>query len=127
MSSIRSSELWLALAARKHYVAAVFIFSLALNLLALTPLFYMMNVYDKAVASGSYTTLVALAAIALFVLHYGGIRLGAPLYSKKSQLRLTETSARAFIRFVLSVSRVVLMRSVLVLSPLLTFKRSGNL
>ena len=67
MSSIRSSELWLALAARKHYVAAVFIFSLALNLLALTPLFYMMNVYDKAVASGSYTTLVALAAIALFL------------------------------------------------------------
>ena len=67
MSSIRSSEIWLALAARKHYVAAVFIFSLALNLLALTPLFYMMNVYDKAVASGSYTTLVALAAIALFL------------------------------------------------------------
>ena len=37
------------------------------DILTLTPLFYMMNVFDKAVSTGSIPTLVSLAAIGLFL------------------------------------------------------------
>ena len=47
-------------------VRALIVFSLAVNLLVLTPLFYMMNVFDKAVAGNSLPTLVVLAIIALY-------------------------------------------------------------
>lgn len=47
-------------------VRALIVFSLAVNLLMLTPLFYMMNVFDKAVAGNSLPTLVVLAIIALY-------------------------------------------------------------
>ena len=47
-------------------VRALVVFSLAVNVLMLTPLFYMMNVFDKAVAGNSLPTLVVLAIVALF-------------------------------------------------------------
>lgn len=46
---------------------AVGVFSFVANALMLTPLFYMMNVFDKAVSSSSTTTLASLAIIALFL------------------------------------------------------------
>lgn len=45
---------------------AMLVFSLAVNLLMLTPMFYMMNVFDKAVSGQSLPTLVVLAIVALF-------------------------------------------------------------
>lgn len=51
---------------RRHLIA-VGVFSFIINFLTLTPLFYMMNVFDKAVTNNSFPTLMALAAIALFL------------------------------------------------------------
>lgn len=46
---------------------AVFVFSLVTNVLMLTPMFYMINVFDKAVGTGSFPTLISLIVIALFL------------------------------------------------------------
>lgn len=54
-----------ALAHAKKSLAACFVFSLFANLLNLVPAFYMLNVYDKAVASTSLLTLTSLSIIAL--------------------------------------------------------------
>ena len=43
----------------KRSFAAVGVFSFFLNILMLTPMFYMISVYDKAVATASVPTLVA--------------------------------------------------------------------
>lgn len=51
---------------RKSFVA-VAVFSFCINVLMLTPLFYMINVYDKAVATGSLPTLLSLATVAAFL------------------------------------------------------------
>lgn len=51
---------------RRSFIA-VAIFSAAINLLMLTPLFYMINVFDKAVGTASLSTLFSLALIALFL------------------------------------------------------------
>ena len=51
---------------RQSFVA-VGVFSLFINLLMLTPMFYMINVYDKAVATGSLPTLMSLVVIAAFL------------------------------------------------------------
>lgn len=51
---------------RRSFIA-VGAFSFFINILMLTPMFYMINVYDKAVATGSIPTLVALVAIAAFL------------------------------------------------------------
>ena len=48
-------------------LVAVGVFSFVANALMLTPLFYMMNVFDKAVSTNSSTTLASLAIIALFL------------------------------------------------------------
>ena len=56
-----------ALALCRRSFVAVAIFSAAINLLMLTPLFYMINVFDKAVGTGSLSTLFSLALIALFL------------------------------------------------------------
>lgn len=50
----------------RRSIRALLVFSLAVNLLMLTPLFYMMNVFDKAVGGNSLPTLVVLAVVALF-------------------------------------------------------------
>ena len=51
----------------KRSLVAVFIFSLGCNLLMLTPIFYMINVYGKALAANSMPTLISLITIALFL------------------------------------------------------------
>ncbi len=56
-----------ALAVCKRSFAAVGVFSFFINILMLTPMFYMISVYDKAVATGSVPTLVALVVIAAFL------------------------------------------------------------
>ena len=56
-----------ALAICRRSFMAVGVFSLFINILMLTPVFYMINVFDKAVGTGSVPTLVALAAVALLM------------------------------------------------------------
>ena len=63
--SIKSIEEVLQLC-RRSFVA-VGVFSFFINLLMLTPMFYMINVFDKAVGTGSIPTLSALAAVAIFL------------------------------------------------------------
>ena len=62
---IANIEEALTLCRRSLYAVAAF--SLAINILLLTPMFYMINVFDKAVGTASIATLVSLAAIALFL------------------------------------------------------------
>lgn len=63
--SIKSIEEVLRLC-RRSFVA-VGVFSFFINLLMLTPMFYMINVFDKAVGTGSVPTLSALAVVAIFL------------------------------------------------------------
>lgn len=63
--SIRDLEEALILCRRSFIAVAVF--SFAINFLMLTPMFYMINVFDKAVGNGSIPTLVSLAVLALFL------------------------------------------------------------
>lgn len=51
---------------RRSFVA-VAVFSFGVNILMLTPMFYMINVYDKAVATGSLPTLFSLVIVAAFL------------------------------------------------------------
>jgi len=51
---------------RQSFVA-VGAFSFFINVLMLTPMFYLINVFDKAVGTGSIPTLVSLAAVAIFL------------------------------------------------------------
>ncbi|WP_435213949.1 type I secretion system permease/ATPase [Luminiphilus sp. nBUS_16] len=51
----------------KRSFTAVFIFSFFTNMLMLTPMFYMINVFDKAVGTGSFPTLISLVIIAGFL------------------------------------------------------------
>ncbi|MDG2406552.1 MAG: type I secretion system permease/ATPase [Paracoccaceae bacterium] len=56
-----------ALTACRQSFVAVGVFSFFINILMLTPMFYMINVYDKAVGTGSLPTLMSLVLIALFL------------------------------------------------------------
>lgn len=56
-----------ALVLCKRSFVSVGVFSFFLNILMLTPMFYMISVYDKAVATGSVPTLVSLVVIAIFL------------------------------------------------------------
>lgn len=51
---------------RQSFVS-VMVFSFFINALMLTPMFYMINVFDKAVSTGSFSTLFSLAVIAIFL------------------------------------------------------------
>lgn len=62
MESVRDALRWC-----KTSFSAVFVFSFFVNLLMLTPMFYMINVFDKAVGTGSFPTLISLATIAAFL------------------------------------------------------------
>ena len=62
MESVRDALTWC-----KTSFYAVFVFSFFANLLMLTPMFYMINVFDKAVGTGSFPTLISLAVIAAFL------------------------------------------------------------
>ena len=57
---------------RQSFVA-VGVYSLFINVLMLTPIFYMINVFDKAVATNSVPTLLSLIVIAAFLYMVMGI------------------------------------------------------
>jgi ATP-binding cassette subfamily C protein EexD len=56
-----------ALAICRQSFLSVGVFSFFINILMLTPMFYMINVYDKAVGTGSVPTLLSLVVIAAFL------------------------------------------------------------
>ena len=56
-----------ALAICRQSFISVGVFSFFINILMLTPMFYMINVYDKAVGTGSVPTLLSLVVIAAFL------------------------------------------------------------
>lgn len=57
-----------AFAACRDSVVSVGVFSLAINLPLLVPALYMLQVYDRVLASGSGATLAMLSLVALFLL-----------------------------------------------------------
>ncbi|MBW4329908.1 type I secretion system permease/ATPase [Stakelama sp. CBK3Z-3] len=63
-----SSSLRSAWRAMRPAIVTVAIFSVIVNLLALTPTLYMMQVYDRAVATGHVATLAIISVIALVCL-----------------------------------------------------------
>jgi ATP-binding cassette subfamily C protein EexD len=67
------SPLRTALLACKSSFITVGVFSFFINMLMLTPMFFMMQVFDRVVASGSLSSLVALAVIAVFLLSTMGV------------------------------------------------------
>jgi ATP-binding cassette, subfamily C, bacterial len=98
MANDRPDDLAAAVkACRRHFVTAA-VFSLALNLLYLAAPLYMMQVYDRVIASGSEMTLLMLTAITLcaFVALAGIDRARTSVLSAAS-LRLDRLlSARVF-------------------------------
>lgn len=64
----RQSELGRALAAWRRAFAAIGLFSLAINLLGLVPSLYMLQIYDRVLASRNTGTLWAISGIALGLL-----------------------------------------------------------
>jgi ATP-binding cassette subfamily C exporter for protease/lipase len=62
------SELTATLWAFRREFLAVGLFSMLANLLMLTPTIYMLQVYDRVLASGSEMTLLAVSLLALFLL-----------------------------------------------------------
>jgi len=67
------SELALALSQLKQYFIYAGIFSAAINILMLTPIIYMLAVYDRVVSSGSLSTLTMLTLLMVgLILAMGG-------------------------------------------------------
>lgn len=67
------SELALALTELKQYFIYAGVFSAAINLLMLTPIIYMLAVYDRVVSSGSLSTLAMLTLLMVgLILAMGG-------------------------------------------------------
>jgi ATP-binding cassette subfamily C protein EexD len=64
----KKSELLLTLKACKEYFVYAGIFSAAVNILMLTPIIYMLTVYDRVVASGSLSTLAMLTILMVCLL-----------------------------------------------------------
>jgi len=62
------TDLQKALQQCRDSFVAVGVFSMFSNLLMLVPAFYMLQVYDRVVTSGSMPTLVMLTLIAMFLL-----------------------------------------------------------
>jgi ATP-binding cassette subfamily C protein EexD len=65
-------ELLDALQAIKQHFIYAGAFSAAINILQLAPIIYMMQVYDRVLASGSYSTLAALTFLILFLMLANG-------------------------------------------------------
>ena len=61
-------ELELALRACKRYFIYAGVFSAAVNILMLTPIIYMLSVYDRVVSSGSLSTLTMLTVLMVALL-----------------------------------------------------------
>jgi len=70
--STSKSELMLTLKACKQYFIFAGVFSAAINFLMLTPIIYMLTVYDRVVASGSLSTLSMLTILMVFLLTASG-------------------------------------------------------
>ncbi len=67
------NELLLAFKDVKHYFILAGLFSAAINILMLTPIIYMLSVYDRVVASGSLSTLAMLTLLMVgLLLSLGG-------------------------------------------------------
>lgn len=66
------NELELALKGIKQYFIYAGVFSAAINLLMLTPIMYMLSVYDRVVASGSLSTLAMLTLLMVGLLMASG-------------------------------------------------------
>ena len=66
--SANKSELLLTLEACKSYFVYAGIFSAAVNILMLTPIIYMLTVYDRVVTSGSLSTLAMLTILMVCLL-----------------------------------------------------------
>ena len=62
-----------ALALCRKSLISVAVFSFFLNILMLTPMFYLINVYDKAVGTGSFATLISLSLVAVFMYLFMGV------------------------------------------------------
>lgn len=66
--SIRYPELFDALKAVRHYFIYAGLFSAAVNILMLVPIIYMLQVYDRVISSGSYSTLAMLTVLMVFLI-----------------------------------------------------------
>ena len=64
----RYPELFDALKAVRHYFIYAGAFSAAVNILMLVPIIYMLQVYDRVIASGSLSTLSMLTLLMVFLL-----------------------------------------------------------
>jgi ATP-binding cassette, subfamily C, bacterial EexD len=62
------TELHEALRRCRQSFVAVGVFSMFINLLMLVPAFYMLQVYDRVVSSGSLSTLAMLTLLVMFLL-----------------------------------------------------------
>ena len=65
--TVRFTELADALKSIRSYFMYAGLFSAAVNVLMLVPIFYMLQVYDRVMGSGSYSTLTMLTLIMVFL------------------------------------------------------------
>ncbi len=81
--------------AMPHFLVAA-LFSLAINLLYLTSPIYMLQVYDRVLASGSEATLIALTLVAAFAfLALGLLDAARALVLNRAGIRIDEVATRA--------------------------------
>ena len=93
-NSANKNELQLTLLACKQYFIYAGIFSAAVNMLMLTPVIYMLTVYDRVVASGSLATLSMLTILMVLLLSaVGGFEWVRSMILVSASLKL-ETSLR---------------------------------
>lgn len=109
------------------------VFSLFINLLTLTPMFYMINVYDKAVATGSMPTLMSLEVIAAFLCLMVGLlvwfRSIVMIHVASRQdhliaLRLYELSFKSDAELLVTPRKVVIAGAARVMDVLLTLAQN---
>ena len=67
-NTAKKTELQMALRACKEYFVYAGLFSAAVNILLLTPIIYMLTVYDRVVTSGSLSTLAMLTILMVCLL-----------------------------------------------------------
>ena len=71
-NSQQRDELTLALSQLKSYFFYALVFSASVNILMLTPIIYMLQVYDRVVSSGSMSTLTMLTLLMVLLLASSG-------------------------------------------------------
>lgn len=71
-TKVKYPELAEALGSIKRYFIYAGVFSAAVNILMLVPIIYMLQVYDRVISSGSYSTLTMLTLIMVFLLLASG-------------------------------------------------------